>query len=212
MNAPLIKICGTTSLHDAQLAMQHGADYIGVIVDYPPSPRHVSLKDAIEIRKQLSGKAQFVAVVVNLSFDELRYLHNELKPDVLQLHGDETPELAAALQREGYRVWAAVHNTERAWQMREAGSEALLVDARATTVEGTIYGGTGQRSDWHLASSLVENDVRVVLAGGLDAQNVTEAIEQVRPWMVDVISGVEAQKGVKDPQKLVDFIARARGK
>lgn len=212
MNAPLIKICGTTSLQDAQLAIRCGADYIGVIVDYPPSPRHVPLAEARIIHQGLQGEVPFVAVTVNLSFDELRHLHDKLRPPILQLHGDETPELVGKLKGEGYRVWAAVHNAARATQMRDAGVEALLVDARAATATGIIYGGTGQRSDWHLARSLIENDMRVVLAGGLDAQNVTEAIEQVRPWMVDVISGVEAQKGVKDPQKLADFIAHAREK
>lgn len=212
MNSPLIKICGTTSLQDAQLAVQHGADYLGVIVDYPPSPRHVSLKDAIEIRRQLSGEVQFVAVTVNLSFDELRHVYTELQPDVLQLHGDETPQLVEKLKGEGYRVWVAVHNTQRAVQMRKAGVEALLVDARATTADGIIYGGTGQRSDWELARSLVADGIQVVLAGGLDTQNVAAAIEQVRPSVVDVISGVEAHKGFKDPQKVAQFIEAARRK
>jgi phosphoribosylanthranilate isomerase len=212
MNVPLIKICGNTSLHDAQFAVDSGADYIGVIVDYPPSPRHVSLSAAINIRRSLQGTAQFVAVTVNLSFDELRRLHDALQPDVLQLHGDETPDLIAALQNENIRLWAAVHNAERANQMRDAGVEALLVDARAATAEGTIYGGTGQRSDWLLARSLVQDNRSVVLAGGLDAQNVGEAVEQVGPWMVDVISGVEARKGIKDPQKVAQFINVVRGK
>ena len=212
MNRPLVKICGTTSLQDAQHAVDCGADYIGVIVDYPPSPRHVSLADAIDIRRNLQDTVQFVAVTVNLSLDDLRRVHNELRADVLQLHGDEAPELITNLQNEGIRVWAAVHNAERAQQMREAGAEAILVDARATTTEGTIYGGTGQRSDWLLARSLVEDNVSVVLAGGLDAQNVNAAIEQVQPWMVDVISGVEARKGIKDPQKVAQFIEAARGK
>ena len=151
-------------------------------------------------------------MTVNLSLDELRRLHEELRPDVLQLHGDETPELVVALKNEGYRVWAAVHNAERASQMHEAGADAILVDARATTSDGTIYGGTGQRSDWLLARELVNQGVRVVLAGGLDANNVSSAIEQVRPWMVDAVSGVEARKGVKDPEKVAQFIAATRGK
>ena len=96
--------------------------------------------------------------------------------------------------------------------MHEAGADAILVDARAATSDGTIYGGTGQRSDWLLARALVSEGVRVVLAGGLDAQNVSSAIEQVRPWLVDAVSGVEARKGVKDPEKVAQFIAAARGK
>ena len=212
MNQPLIKICGNTSLEDLQLAIGCGADSVGVIVDYPPSPRHVALADAIEMRQRMEGNAQFVAVTVNLSLNELRRLHDKLQPDVLQLHGDETPELVANLKSDGIRVWAAVHNAERAKPMHQAGAEAILVDARVATADGTIYGGTGQRSDWNLARALREDNLRVVLAGGLDAQNVVQAIEQVQPWMVDVISGVEARKGIKDPQKVAQFIEAVRGK
>ncbi len=212
MNQVLVKICGNTSLEDAQLAVRLGADYLGVIVGYPPSPRHVSLAAARVIRQGIKESATgFVAVTVNLSLDELRRLHEELRPNVLQLHGDETPELVVALKNEGFQVWAAVHTAERATQMHEAGADAILVDARAATSDGTIYGGTGQRSDWLLARALVNEGVRVVLAGGLDAQNVSSAIEQVRPWLVDAVSGVEARKGVKDPEKVAQFIAAARG-
>ena len=110
MNQVLVKICGNTSLEDAQLAVRLGADYLGVIVGYPPSPRHVSLAAARVIRQGIKESATgFVAVTVNLSLDELRRLHEELRPNVLQLHGDETPELVVALKNEGFQVWAAVH-------------------------------------------------------------------------------------------------------
>ena len=207
----LVKICGTTSLEDAQLAVRSGADYLGFIVDYPPSPRHISRAHAAKIKRDLKEcAAGFVAVTVNLSLDELRRLHDELRPDILQLHGDETPELVSDLKSEGYQIWAAVHNLERALLMHQAGADAILIDARATTSEGTIYGGSGQRSDWILARELSNQGIRLILAGGLDAQNVGLAIEQVRPWMVDVISGVEARKGVKDPEKIAQFIVAAR--
>lgn len=213
MKQTLIKICGNTSLGDVQYAIDCGADYVGVIVDYPPSPRHLPLEEAAKIHRSVQNSAAgFVAVTVNLSLEHLRRLHDEVRPDVLQLHGDEAPELVVALRSEGYQVWTAVHNRERALLMHDAGAEALLIDARAATTDGTIYGGTGQRSDWLLARDLVESGVRVILAGGLDAQNVKSAIEQVQPWMVDVVSGVEAQKGVKDPEKVAQFIAAAREK
>ncbi len=211
MNQTLVKICGNTTLEDAQVAVRCGADYVGAIVEYPPSPRHVSLASAREIRRNLQESAVgFVAITVNLSLDELRRLHDQVRPDVLQLHGDETPELVVALKNEGYRIWSAVHTAQRAAQMHEAGAEAILVDARVATAGGTIYGGTGQRSDWILARDLINQGVRVILAGGLDAQNVKSAIEQVRPWMLDTLSGVEARKGVKDPEKVAQFIAAAR--
>lgn len=211
MSRPLIKICGNTTTEDALWAVEHGADYIGSIVEHPPSPRHVSVDQALQIRRSVGESAGFVAVVVNLSLDQLRRLHDELQPDVLQLHGDETPELVSVLCAEGRRIWPAVHNAERAVQMRDVGVEAILVDARATSAEGTIYGGTGQRSDWVLAKSLVGQGEKVVLAGGLDAGNVAGAIAQVQPWAVDVLSGVEIRKGVKDPEKVARFMAVARG-
>jgi phosphoribosylanthranilate isomerase len=154
-------------------------------------------------------------VTVNKTLDELLQLHDELQPDVFQLHGDESVEIAHALKVRNVRFWAACSGDtatakNRALQMSDAGAEAVLLDARTQHDGVIVYGGTGLRSDWQLARELVEHGLRVVLAGGLSPENVREAIQTVQPWAVDVLSGVEAQKGVKDADRVLDFMRNAR--
>ena len=208
-NRVLVKICGTTSVEDAQLAQRANADFLGVIIEHAPSPRNVNLEQARTIFTATSLRC--VAVTVNKNLDELLQLHDELQPYALQLHGDETPELARALSTRNIRFWAACSGDtqdvkQRAISMSDAGAEAVLLDARASHDSGVIYGGTGLRSDWSLARELVESGLRVVLAGGLSPENVAEAIETVRPWAVDVVSGVEVRKGAKDAHRVLDFV------
>jgi len=209
----LVKICGTTSSEDAQLAMDAGANFLGVIIEHSPSPRSVSLKTAREVSSNC--KLPVVAVTVNKSLDELLHINEMLRPFALQLHGDENPELARQLVNCGLVVWAACSGEReiahrRALQMTAAGAQAVLLDARTTNGGETVYGGTGHTSDWELARELRQSGLRVILAGGLSPDNVQQAIETVRPWMVDVISGVEARKGVKDGEKVREFVHRAR--
>ncbi len=208
---PFIKICGTTNRDDLFVAARNGADFIGVIVDFPPSPRNVTLETARDLRAAAhEANIAFVLLSVNLPLDHIRRLRDELQPDVLQLHGDESPELVAQLKSDGLTIWTAIHDATRADSMLNAGADALLVDARATSQTGTIYGGTGKLSDWNLARDLAESGARVILAGGLTPENVAEAIGRVRPWAVDAVSGVEARKGLKDHAKVAAFIAAAR--
>jgi phosphoribosylanthranilate isomerase len=211
-NQPLIKICGTTSVQDAQLAAAAGAHYLGIIVDFPPSPRHIALPDAQEITRDAS--LPIVAVTVNQSLEQLLRIQEVMAPHALQLHGDESPELVRQLVQNGVRVWAVASGERqavlaRAREMSDAGAEVILVDARITNAQGTIYGGTGHVADWEAARLLVDEGHRVALAGGLNPQNVHAAIEQVQPWLVDVISGVEACKGVKDADKILSFVKNA---
>jgi phosphoribosylanthranilate isomerase len=154
-------------------------------------------------------------------------LADALQPAALQLHGDESSSLVRQLKARGLTVWAAcssdgeadssvaderVERRACALTGAGAGADAILIDAaRAANESGGVYGGTGKLSDWRLAHSLVEDDLRVVLAGGLSPDNVADAVHAVRPWMVDVISGVEARKGVKDEEKVRRFIEAARG-
>jgi phosphoribosylanthranilate isomerase len=213
MQQPEVKICGTTTIEDARLAMVSGADYLGVIVDHPPSPRSVSIEDARMIFSQ--STIPVVAVSVNQSLDALLHLAHVLRPAALQLHGDESAETVRVLKENGLQVWAACSGERdvarrRALEMTEAGADAILIDARVVSPQGTIYGGTGTRGDWDLARVLVQSGVRVVLSGGLSPDNVAEAIGAVQPWMVDVASGVEARLGVKDPDKVRRFIEAAR--
>ncbi len=209
----LIKICGNTTVADVQLAARLGADYVGIIVEHAPSPRNIDLEQAAEIRRAVD--IRLVAVTVNLPLARLLHIHDELRPAALQLHGDETPELVSQLKSHKITVWAvatgaADHVPQRAHVLNEAGADAILIDARHIASSGTIYGGTGQLSDWETARELVEGGVRVILAGGLDPHNVGPAVRAVRPWMVDVVSGVEAGKGIKDAGKVQEFIEAAR--
>ena len=210
----LIKICGCTSVHDAELAAQAGAEYSGIIVEHAPSPRNVDLTTATQIAAAI--EIPTVAVTVNKSLEQLLHIHRVLQPAVLQLHGDEPLELIRELKSHGLTIWAVASGESeavrrRAYTATEAGADAVLVDARSTSDSGIIYGGTGHTSDWNVARELVDAGLRVVLAGGLSPENVVDAIEQVRPWMVDVISGVEASKGVKDADKVRRFVSAARG-
>jgi phosphoribosylanthranilate isomerase len=208
----LVKICGTTSVHDAQLARNAGADFLGVILSHPPSPRNVDLATARAIAD--SGSTPIVAVTVNLSFPQLLQINELLTPRALQLHGDETPELVMDLAARGIRVWATVSGDDayqRGSTLLAAGAEAILIDARGTTAAGEkIYGGTGARSNWSLAREFSQNGARVILSGGLSPANVAEAIRVVQPWLVDCVSSVETKPGVKDADKVQRFATAAK--
>lgn len=209
VNSPLIKICTNTSESDLRLAAEAGADFAGMIVNFPPSPRHVPLEKALQMKSLLP----LIAVTVNLSFDELLEIHTQLKPHALQLHGDETSEIIRALVAQNIRVWKAVSG-EDAWEIAQsattAGAEAVLVDSRAQSHNQTIYGGTGLRSDWELARKLVLEGHKVILAGGLNPDNALTASREVQPWMLDVASGVEQRPGVKDAKKVKAFVQALR--
>jgi phosphoribosylanthranilate isomerase len=210
--AMLVKICGTTSTRDALLAQNAGADFLGVILSHPPSPRHVEIETARAIAD--AGSTPVVAVTVNLSLSQLLHINEILAPHALQLHGDEAPELVEKLAARGLTVWAAIGGedaSERGSTLLAAGAEALLIDARGVGTAGEkIYGGTGRRSDWNLAREFSDSGARVILSGGLDPENVAEAIQFVNPWLVDCVSGVEEKPGVKDADKVRRFVAAAR--
>jgi phosphoribosylanthranilate isomerase len=206
---PLIKICANTSEKDLLLAADAGADFAGMIVNFPPSPRHVPLEKA----RQMKSPLPLIAVTVNLSLEELREIHRELNPYAMQLHGDEAAEIVRGLAQQNIRVWKAVSGAD-AWEMAQtaivAGAEAVLVDSRAQSHHQIIYGGTGLRSDWELAKELIEQKYRVILAGGLNPENALQASQEVRPWMLDVVSGVELRPGVKDAEKVKAFVRALR--
>jgi len=209
-----VKICGTTSVLDARLALDAGADWVGVIVGHPPSPRNVSPDLARAIRDVAPD--QTVLLCVNLDEAGLSRLVQIVEPAVLQLHGDESPELVAALSGRGVRVWKAIHGDgeqlfSQARLFTDAGAEAVLVDAREASTSGTIYGGTGRVADWNAARALVQEGFRIVLAGGLTPENVARAVSFVAPFGVDCVSGVDQSKGVKDGEKVRAFVGAAHG-
>ncbi len=206
-----LKICGTTSLSDAQLSARAGADALGIIVRHVASPRHVEDERAREIKA--GAVVPIVAVSVNQSLESLEEIAAALQPLALQLHGDESPALVRALVGRGYTVWKAIAGASLmndAQIYTDAGASALVVDARETDASGTIYGGTGHLADWAAARALVDAGFCVILAGGLTPENVARAIETVNPWGVDVVSGIEARKGAKDADKVRKFVVNVR--
>lgn len=198
------KICGITRIEDALSCARLGADAIGLVF-YPPSPRHVSPAQAREIAHSLPPFITTVALFVNPSEDEVETVLRAVRPDVLQFHGSEAPEFCARFGvpwLKAVRVQASLNLVEYAARYRQA--QGLLLDA---FVEGQA-GGTGQSFDWTLIPAGLP--LPVVLSGGLDADNVATAIRQVKPWAVDVSSGVEAAKGLKDAVKIAAFMQGVR--
>jgi phosphoribosylanthranilate isomerase len=194
-----IKICGITRPEDALAAADAGADAIGFVF-YPPSPRFISIERAIEIRDALSPFIQTVALFVNAGRAEIDAVVERVRPSMLQFHGEETPEFCRAFGTpwlKACRVRQGVDLLEyfRSYQ----GASGWLADA---FVEG--YGGKGESFDWSLVPA--ERERPLVLSGGLTKENVQEAIHRVRPWAVDVSSGVESAKGIKDAAKIAAFI------
>jgi phosphoribosylanthranilate isomerase len=198
-----VKICGVTNREDAQLACELGADAIGLNF-FPDSPRCVSPFLARTIGKGLPPYVAAVGVFVDWEPEVVVTLAKALGLTVAQLHGDESAEDVAAIA-EDLRVIKAVR-PGRAVKVESLTAHknvsAFLVDA---AVSGE-YGGTGVKADWEFARAAVATGkLRVILAGGLTPENVGEAIRSVRPYGVDVASGVESKPGKKDPGKLRTF-------
>ena len=197
-----VKICGITRLSDALHAVEHGADALGFIF-WPGSPRYVAPARAAEIIAALPAGVAAVGVFVNESVNGIREVVAQTGITTVQLHGDEPPAYAGAL---GWPVLRSVdaesaEGTLAAWP----ADTTFLVDA----ADPVRRGGTGKTVDWRRAAALARSR-RVVLAGGLDAENVAEAIAAVRPYGVDVSSGVEDAPGVKNADKVARFLASAR--
>ncbi len=209
-----IKICANTSLGDAQLAADAGADAVGFV--FAPSPRRVTAEQAAKIVAQLPAAREKIGVFVDAGFDEIAATVEAVGLTGVQLHFDAPAALPAQLRERfgpNLRVLGVVHfdagSAERVAAMaRNAHIDALLVDSRTAAA----VGGTGVAFDWDAASKTIFHDTgaRMVAAGGLTAENVADAIATLRPWGVDVVSGVESAPGRKDPVKVRTFVARAR--
>ena len=202
----LVKICGITNYADAKAAVDAGANSLGLNF-YPRSPRFIAKADAAKIRIRLPGNVESVGVFVNVSAADVAALYRDVRFSAAQLHGDETPEVVAELSRllkviKAFRV-AADFPLEALEEYR--GASAFLLDADETGQ----YGGTGQRTDWALAQKAAATH-RIILAGGLTVENVGEAIRFVRPYGVDVASGVETKPGRKDHGRLREFVQEVR--
>ena len=195
-----VKICGITCPEDALEAILHGADAIGLVF-YPQSPRYVTPLQAAEIVKKIPAFITVVGLFVNAEASEISDILSAVHLDLLQFHGDETPMQCRQFSRPYMKAIRVKSDTNLVQYAADyADAKALLLDAFA---EG-VPGGTGQVFDWNLIPSNLS--VPVVLAGGLNADNVTQAIQKVRPYAVDVSGGVEASKGIKDAAKIAAFM------
>lgn len=198
-----VKICGITNAQDALMAVDCGADAVGFVF-YPESPRSVSSKEVRDIIRQLPPFVMTVGVFANQEQREIQRVVDECSIDLIQLQGDEPPYLCESF---GDRVIKAVRikDHESLARMDSYAVRAFVLD---TYCENQL-GGTGKSFDWNIAVEAKKYG-RIILAGGLTPQNVTRAIEQVKPSGVDVSSGVEKQIGHKDSDKIRRFIEAAK--
>jgi phosphoribosylanthranilate isomerase len=207
-----VKICGLKTPEALDTALESGADLVGFVF-FPPSPRHLGLQAARALAAQVEDRAAKVALTVDANDQMLLDIINALKPDMLQLHGKETPERVVQV-RSRFRlpVMKALPVSTRAdlSSVREYAqvSDWLIFDARAPK-EATRPGGLGKPFDWSLLAG-IKLDVPYLLSGGLDAGNVADALQITRAPGVDVSSGVESAPGVKDPERIREFIRAAR--
>jgi len=200
-----IKICGITRLEDALAAIEAGADLLGFNF-HPPSPRSLTPEACAKITGNLVRdfpQVTLVGVFVNLPLDRIQSILQECSLHLAQLHGDEPPELLAALHGKAFKAFRGVPEQIKYSDYTTNRNEppTLLVDA---AVQG-LYGGSGVTADWAAAAGLAQK-LPLLLAGGLKPENVAEAVRLVQPWGVDSASGVESAPGIKDPLKMRAFV------
>lgn len=198
-----VKICGITNLEDARQAVTAGADALGFVF-YPGSPRAVSVEQVREIVAELPPLVTLVGLFVNEQPEEIERIVAACSLQLAQLHGDEPPELLQQLRCPAFKALRVKDGASVAGHAAYAGP-ALLLDAWSPE----RFGGTGESFDWQLAAG-VALERPLILAGGLTPLNVAEAVRRVRPYAVDVSSGVEASPGKKNPELVRAFIRSAK--
>ena len=209
-----VKICGNTSLEDALVAAEAGADAAGFV--FAPSPRRVTVEQVAALVPALPGTIEKIGVFVDASSAEIAAAVKACGLTGVQLHADAGADAPARLRAEfgpGLRILRVVHFGADAARMAaeyaaDANVDGVLVDSRTAT----LVGGTGVAFDWAEArrTLFANGGARLVAAGGLSPENVVEAIQTLRPWGVDVVSGVEAAPGRKDAEKVRAFVHKAR--
>jgi phosphoribosylanthranilate isomerase len=202
-----IKICGIKTMTDALAAIDAGTDLIGFNF-YQNSPRYIDVgrcRDIMSVTRKYEF-ILFVGVFVNATVEEIRATMESCGLSLAQLHGDETPEMLNGLAGKAFKAFRGISTDfETDKRIRTNGAPAFLLDA---SVKG-LYGGSGVTADWKGAAELAKK-YPLLLAGGLTPENVAQAVRQVRPWGVDVASGVESAPGEKDARKMVEFVKAVR--
>jgi len=198
-----VKICGMTRVEDVRAAAQAGADAVGLVF-YPPSPRCLSVDWARHLAGEVPPFVSTVALFVNPAAAEVYSVVERVKPAMLQFHGEETPEFCKQFGVPYLKACRVQAGVDLLKYLRPFSAAAgWLLDSHVAE-----YGGVGEVFDWSLVPA--ERIRPVVLSGGLTRENVREAVRRVRPWAVDVSSGVEVSKGIKDAAKIAAFIAEVR--
>jgi phosphoribosylanthranilate isomerase len=207
-----IKLCGLSKTEDVDTAVSIGADAVGFVF-YPPSPRYVSVAQAVELAEHVPPLVSAVGLFANATPEWVREVTSNVRLSLLQFHGDETPQECAALAEvAGLPWWRAVRVGPDATARDLVESSLIYSAASGLLLDALVdgYGGGGKVFDW----SLIPTDLghRAVLSGGLNAQNVLDAIRRVRPYAVDVSSGIEVAgaKGVKDHARMAAFVRAVR--
>jgi phosphoribosylanthranilate isomerase len=199
-----VKICGITSLEDALAAVEAGADALGFVF-YSASPRNISPEQAADIIRNLPPFVQTVGLFVNEELAAVNEISDRCGLDVVQLHGSETPGYCESVSRRIIKAFRVrdIATLDALLQYKVSG---CLLDAWSPTAPG----GTGQTFNWDVAEEAVKRGQRIILAGGLTPDNVAEAVRQVKPYAVDVSSGVESSPGCKDAEKVRTFLIQTR--
>jgi len=198
-----IKICGITNILDANIAVEEGADFLGFV--FTDSPRKVSIEEASSIIDKVPEEVEIVALFVNEDKDSVCNTVKRLpRVDILQFHGDEPAEYCNHFKDKKIIKAIRIENNESVKQIEDfKGSiDYILLD----TFNKDQYGGTGKSFDWEIAKKAKSYDIPMFLSGGLNPDNIKEAISLVGPYAVDVSSGVEASPGKKDPELVKSFI------
>ncbi|WP_243371891.1 phosphoribosylanthranilate isomerase [Geotalea sp. SG265] len=199
-----VKICGITTVADAMMAAENGADALGLVF-YDKSPRNIQLAQAMEITRVLPPFVQVVGLFVNSSIDFVNSVADQCRLDLVQLHGDESPEFCAGVTRRVIKAFRIkdISSLDHLGAYNVAG---YLLDAWSPTA----FGGTGVTFNWDTAI-IAGKFGPIILAGGLTPENVADAVRYAAPYGVDVSSGVEVAPGIKDLEKVRQFIRRAKG-
>ncbi len=208
----LVKICGLSTPETLDVALAAGADMVG-FVRFPKSPRHVSLDLGHRLSLQARGRARRVVLLVNPDDEDIAQAIEAINPDLIQLHGNETPERVAEIRsmvkRPVMKALGIAEPSDLKALTSYAGADRILLDAKPPRTAAALPGGNGIAFDWRLLNGL-DPGLSFMLSGGLDPDNVAEAIRLTRPQAVDVSSGVESGPGLKDPARIEAFIRAAR--